>query len=697
MRSTRRSTQDTRVRRSLRPAAGLATALTLVFGMTGFAALPAAEAGDDVEVHDTAAEVAQEEAAGVELDLEDVSVGAEAAPPADPAGTTDPADSDSTVEDEDPGATDTTAADDDPADPSGTDVGDPGTTEDAAAGAESAVSQTDGTEEPADSGRTQEVELGEASSVAQPASATASGPVVQSVDVSASNPYVHVTDPVAEWDMARTGMALFAGGFAGDSAVVALVDGESVAEFRADAGGFVDDRLVVELAPGSYTLVLTADEGATSPRTFTVVADDDYYDPVSPQVWASASAVTVSELEEAPVAIRGTGYPINAPVDLLINGTRQEALTSDSGGTVELELMAPLAPGAYTVALRHPAGSASATFHVVPDEQGDPAPAGAYAGQSVQDRAGSRPWDEGSARRVQFRIDTDGRLTGFQTEFWWVCAVGGLQGSGYDTFDGMPATQITVGRPFEISWADTSMTYTLTGVVNADGTAAGRGVAHQGVCGAHEFAWTAQLDGDLPGPADPPPPAQIPADTPDADDLTDATRGQVTVPATVTPGATFRVEVGIALAGDRVGVWLFSEPTHLVTAAVSTDGTVQVTLPATAVGEHRIAVYAADGSLIGWDTITLAAAVGDPDDSGTPGDGSDGSGDDGGPVAGADDVERSGDSASRAAGGAERDGAAGASVDRLPETGVTLGPVALIALTALLAGVALVRRSRARA
>ena len=64
--------------------------------------------------------------------------------------------------------------------------------------------------------------------------------------------------------------------------------------------------------------------------------------------------------------------------------------------------------------------------------------------------------------------------------------------------------------------------------------------------------------------------------------------------------------VGTASAGDTVNVWLFSEPTLIGTAVVAADGTVRVTIPAdTVAGVHRLAVTAADGSLIGWTPITI--------------------------------------------------------------------------------------------
>lgn len=57
-------------------------------------------------------------------------------------------------------------------------------------------------------------------------------------------------------------------------------------------------------------------------------------------------------------------------------------------------------------------------------------------------------------------------------------------------------------------------------------------------------------------------------------------------------------------------MWLFSEPVHLGTVTVRADGTVRVTLPASApAGAHRVAVVASDGTLIGWAPIPLQASA----------------------------------------------------------------------------------------
>ncbi|WP_223628362.1 alpha/beta hydrolase-fold protein [Microbacterium sp. EST19A] len=93
-------------------------------------------------------------------------------------------------------------------------------------------------------------------------------------------------------------------------------------------------------------------------------------------------------------------------------------------------------------------------------------------------------------------------------------------------------------------------------------------------------------------------------------DLTDANRGGVTVPDSVVQGGTAVVSVGADSAGDSVDVYLFSDPVLLGTRVVKVDGTTTVTIPAdAALGAHRIAVYAADGALIGWAATTVTAAT----------------------------------------------------------------------------------------
>lgn len=91
--------------------------------------------------------------------------------------------------------------------------------------------------------------------------------------------------------------------------------------------------------------------------------------------------------------------------------------------------------------------------------------------------------------------------------------------------------------------------------------------------------------------------------------LTDGTRGSVTVPEETAPGSSVVVTVGGSYAGQSVNGWLFSTPTSLGSATVSAEGTVTFTIPSSVpVGAHRLALTASDGSLIGWDNITVAKA-----------------------------------------------------------------------------------------
>ena len=97
----------------------------------------------------------------------------------------------------------------------------------------------------------------------------------------------------------------------------------------------------------------------------------------------------------------------------------------------------------------------------------------------------------------------------------------------------------------------------------------------------------------------------------DEDELTDPQRGDVTAPDEAKPGDTITVFVGTGLQGQEVDVWMHSTPVYLGRHIVSVAGTVQVILPAgVTAGDHRIVVLAADGTLIGWDGIRIAASTG---------------------------------------------------------------------------------------
>ena len=60
-------------------------------------------------------------------------------------------------------------------------------------------------------------------------------------------------------------------------------------------------------------------------------------------------------------------------------------------------------------------------------------------------------------------------------------------------------------------------------------------------------------------------------------------------------------------AGERVGFWLLSDPLALGVMTVDALGTAQVTVPVGTAGDHRLVAVAADGTVIGWQDISITA------------------------------------------------------------------------------------------
>jgi len=117
---------------------------------------------------------------------------------------------------------------------------------------------------------------------------------------------------------------------------------------------------------------------------------------------------------------------------------------------------------------------------------------------------------------------------------------------------------------------------------------------------------------NLTGPSEGTKPGSDPTGAPD-DALTPDTKGQISIPDKVYhAGDTVVITVGKALSGHWVSVWLHSAPLNLGGwQQVNAAGTVSVTLPMNVpTGNHRLAVQDADGSVIGWTAITIAAAPG---------------------------------------------------------------------------------------
>lgn len=76
------------------------------------------------------------------------------------------------------------------------------------------------------------------------------------------------------------------------------------------------------------------------------------------------------------------------------------------------------------------------------------------------------------------------------------------------------------------------------------------------------------------------------------------------------PGQEVTITVGAAHAGKRVSVWMYSDPVRLATGVLTATGAITVRIPADAPsGAHRIAVFDADGTLLGWTDIRVAGAT----------------------------------------------------------------------------------------
>lgn len=96
------------------------------------------------------------------------------------------------------------------------------------------------------------------------------------------------------------------------------------------------------------------------------------------------------------------------------------------------------------------------------------------------------------------------------------------------------------------------------------------------------------------------------------DDIGDVLEGGLELESrTVRQGQIISVGAGAEQAGQWTAAWLFSDPVLLNGdwTQASGAGAITVRIPEdAAIGEHRLAVFAADGSLIGWAAISVTAA-----------------------------------------------------------------------------------------
>lgn len=129
---------------------------------------------------------------------------------------------------------------------------------------------------------------------------------------------------------------------------------------------------------------------------------------------------------------------------------------------------------------------------------------------------------------------------------------------------------------------------------------------------ADGYASEALRLGSLPGTTTPPvtPPSGGVTPLPGTS-LTEANRGAITLADTVRRGETVTVGLEDRFAATAVDVWLYSTPARIATGTTNAAGDLLATIPVDAtLGDHRVAVYAADGSLIGWTEVRIVAADG---------------------------------------------------------------------------------------
>lgn len=113
------------------------------------------------------------------------------------------------------------------------------------------------------------------------------------------------------------------------------------------------------------------------------------------------------------------------------------------------------------------------------------------------------------------------------------------------------------------------------------------------------------------------PEAQVPDASLMADaELVDGNRGGVSVtPATVSSGDTTTISAPEAAPGSWYMPVFYSTPQQTTWTVVSAQGSMVAAVPPLAPGSHKVALYDASGTLIGWSPLTVTTA---PDDEAGP-------------------------------------------------------------------------------
>ncbi|MBP5802562.1 lamin tail domain-containing protein [Microbacterium maritypicum] len=138
---------------------------------------------------------------------------------------------------------------------------------------------------------------------------------------------------------------------------------------------------------------------------------------------------------------------------------------------------------------------------------------------------------------------------------------------------------------------------------------------------ADGFASEALRTGTLPGASGENPGGETPP-LPGTGLVDDNRNGLTVDPSIATPGQKVTVTVGVKSAGAQVSVWMYSDPSRIASGTLTSAGTIAVTIPADApLGAHRIAVFDANGGILGWADIRIAAGTGTGAGIGTGADG----------------------------------------------------------------------------
>lgn len=301
------------------------------------------------------------------------------------------------------------------------------------------------------------------------------------------------TESASVWDMERVGMDVFGWRFTPGQQVTVYLNDTAVGQVPVNGAGEVGFNFTAQMPPGQHRIRLVHGEDSVQ-ATLTVVADDQWYtEDHDPYIYTDGRVFTQAQLAASPPEFLVYDLPARAPVDILVNGERVQTQITNSVGKAEFTLTAPRAPGTYVMRFDHPAGGITATAVVVPNSHGAAPAAGRYGGSSLQTHYGRGEADDPRTRAFSLDLSADGKITGVSGEYFWVCigpVDGSLLGSGTNDFSDfpIPATRITAGRPFEITWHDGD--FTLYGTVHANGTASGDIRFDHGACGQSVLDWS---------------------------------------------------------------------------------------------------------------------------------------------------------------------------------------------------------------